>query len=162
MSGPRENTAHGAPEKPGGPESYFDLLTATRMLPLVGRVVKDVLQHNHEVNRLQPELESLHRSRRTLTWPQRCRLYQVRDELAESERNLQEVFAELEVLGLALIDTDEGQIGFPTIVNNRPAYFSWIPGDDVLRFWHFADEVARRPIPPAWLRETEGVRSSKR
>ena len=54
------------------------------------------------------------------------------------------------------------KIGFPTIVNNRPAYFSWIPGDEALRFWHFADEIARRPIPPAWLRETEGVRSSKR
>jgi len=52
----------------------------------------------------------------------------------------------------AELDADAGRVGFPTAVNNRPAYFSWTPGEAELEFWHFADETARRPIPKLWAK----------
>ena len=78
--------------------------------------------------------------------------YQVREEVAELERLLQEALAELEVLGVILIDA-EGSIGFPTLVNDRKAFFSWRPGEEGIRSWHFAGESVCRPIPNSWLRE---------
>ena len=43
------------------------------------------------------------------------------------------------------------------MVNNRRAFFSWEPGEDIPKFWHFLEEIVRRPIPPAWLDELELV-----
>src|SRR5947209_14941861 len=37
-------------------------------------------------------------------------------------------------------------------VNDRRAFFSWQPGEDGIRSWHFVEESASRPIPPAWLK----------
>jgi hypothetical protein len=54
---------------------------------------------------------------------------------------------------VTLLDDDQGRVGFPTMVNNRRAYFSWRLGEDGLHSWHFAEESACRPIPAAWLKE---------
>jgi hypothetical protein len=63
---------------------------------------------------------------------------------------LEDALAELEVLGVALIDARQGRVGLPTVVNGRLAYFSWQPGDPALQYWHFPEEAQRRPIPPGW------------
>ena len=83
----------------------------------------------------------------------RQRRYQVKDELARVDSSLQGALAELRDLGLVLLDTDQGRVGFPTVVNNRRAYFSWHAGEEGLHSWHFADEDVSRPIPLTWLKE---------
>jgi hypothetical protein len=52
-----------------------------------------------------------------------------------------------------LLDNEQGRVGFPTMVNDRRAYFSWHTGEDGLHSWQFADEDVTRPIPLAWLKE---------
>ena len=47
------------------------------------------------------------------------------------EQNAVQARTELEALGLALIDPDLCQVGFPTMVNNRKAFFSWRPATKV-------------------------------
>jgi hypothetical protein len=155
MNGSAENTAYDASEKPGRRDAPISLGVARRMLPLVRRVVDDLLQHQRLLARLLPEQARLDRQKRTLAWPARARRYQLREEVATSERYLQEARAELEVLGIELLDTDEGRMGFPTEVNGRAAYFSWRPGEETIAFWHYAGEAARRRIPVAWLRAAE-------
>jgi hypothetical protein len=54
---------------------------------------------------------------------------------------------------VVLLDDLQGRVGFPTLVNNRRAYFSWHPGEEGLHSWQFADEDIARPIPMAWLKE---------
>ena len=56
------------------------------------------------------------------------------------ERTLGDALAEMEILGVSLLDSAEGRVGFPTVVNGRKAFFSWRPGDDGVRHWHFATE----------------------
>ena len=73
--------------------------------------------------------------------------------MAKAERNLAEVHEELAGLGVVLFDDEVGRVGFPTMVNNRRAFFSWQLGEDGLHSWHFAEEDASRPIPAAWLKE---------
>jgi len=155
MNGSTENTAFGASETPERGETALSLGTARDMLPLVKHVIADILQQQTALTRLQPEQERLDRQRRQLAWPARQRRYQVREEVAAAERELQAALAELAALGVTLLDCDTGRVGFPTIVNDRRAYFSWKPGEEGIRTWHFVEEAASRPIPASWIKSDE-------
>jgi hypothetical protein len=152
MSGPNETRASEAFEKRGNHDRNLTWLAANRMLPLVQRIVADVIECQHRLAHLQPEKERLDRHRRDLTWPERSRRYQLDDEIASGERALRAAFLELDGLGLSLLDGETGQVGFPTKVNNRRAFFSWLPGEQVLSHWQYADDGERRPIPASWTK----------
>jgi hypothetical protein len=151
MSGFPGNTAN-ASERPERRETAMNLLTARRMLPLVQRIVQDILNDQKALERLHPEQERLDRQRRDLLWPERQRRYQLHEEISILEHHLQGALQELDGLSLSLLDSRVGRIGFPTIVNDRRAYFSWRPGEETVRTWHFAEETVCRPIPPSWLK----------
>jgi hypothetical protein len=151
VSGPTGDTTSSQSEKPERRDPVFALATAQRMLPLVRRVVRDILQSGQALARLQPEKAVLDRQRRTLAWPERARRYQLRDEIAVHEETQLDAVAELEgVLGVVLLDTETGRVGFPTIINDRRAFFSWEPGEDGVLYWHFASDETRRLIPASW------------
>src|SRR5581483_1290524 len=133
----------------------MDLETARRMLPLVRRIITDLLQHGRIVAELRPEQDRLDRARRTLAWPERARRYQIREEISTAERGFQETTAELDSLGVFLLDAEMGRVGFPTMVNDHRAFFSWRPGEDALGYWHFAGETVRRAIRASWARTPE-------
>jgi hypothetical protein len=137
----------------------MSLATARRMLPLVRRIVGDLLNARRRLAQLLPEQTRLDRLRRTLAWPERARRYQLREEVADQEQYLQDALAELEVLGLALLEPAEGRVGFPAAVNDRRAFFLWQAGEETVRGWQFVGEFVSRPIPAAWL-EAEPVTSS--
>src|SRR5262249_45097117 len=144
-----------ASEKPERRDVVLNLATAQRMLPLVRQIAADILQCHQELSRLRPEQQRLDRNRHNLSWPQRQRRYEVREETIVAEQNLLDALAELEVLGLNLENQAAGQIGFPTLVNDRKAYFSWKLGENGLQYWHFAGEAVRRPIPSTWAKAAD-------
>ncbi len=152
MNGSTENRAQGASEKPGRRPAVLNLATARRMLPLVQRVVSDVIHYRRRLAQLRPEQHRLDWQRRTLAWPERCRRYQIREDVADAERNLQEALAELAGLAVVLLDPAVGRVGFPTVVNNRQAFFSWQLGEEALNHWHFLEDDARRLIPANWAK----------
>src|SRR5271157_4657497 len=117
-----------ASDKPEDGETNLSLKTVQRMLPLVRRIVDDILASRKSRLNLLPEEASLDRNKRLLAWPERQRRYQVKDELAQSDNSRQDALTELHELGVVLLDGDQGRVGFPTLVNNRRAYFSWHPG----------------------------------
>src|SRR5437667_10619403 len=100
MNGSTENRASGASEKPGRRETNLNLATARSMLPLVQHIIDDILQSQNRLTQLMPEQDRLDRRRRELNWPDRARRYQVRDEVADTERHLEGALAELASLGL--------------------------------------------------------------
>jgi hypothetical protein len=156
MNESKGNMASGAFDNPDRRETLFNLTTARRMLPLVRQIVSDLCQTRNRLEQLQPEQERLDRQRRDLSWPERARRYQVHEDVETGERLFQNALAELESLGAVLVDADHAWVGFPTVVNGKRAYFSWKPGEDNLKFWHFAGETVRRLIPQSWLR-TEDI-----
>ena len=101
----------------------------------------------------EPEEEILDSKRRTLAWPGRQRRYHIKEELAQAENAALAARTELEELGVVVLDAELGRVGFPTMVNNRKAFFSWQPGNEGLHWWHFAEETHGRPIPQSWLKE---------
>jgi hypothetical protein len=152
MNGSTGNMASGAPERPEQEHGFIELTTARRMLPLVRRVVEEILKTRRALTLLVLERESLDDKRRVLDWPGRQRRYRVHEEVAVAENRFSELLAELQTLKVVLLDADTGRTGFPTAVNNRPAYFSWTPGEEELLSWHFAGENVRRPIPKLWAK----------
>jgi hypothetical protein len=144
------NRASNSAGKPRKREVSLDLATARQMLPLVKSIVTDIVNSRRALNRLGPERDRLDRQRRELVWQERQRRYQVADEIVAAEKAWSTAVGELNELGLTLVDDETGEIDFPTKVNGRTAAFSWTPGEDVLRHWHYSDEDARRPIPADW------------
>src|SRR5437016_210997 len=118
MNSSKGDRATGAPETP---EVAYSLKTVQKMLPLVGRIVDDIKSRQHALQQLEPEQQRLDRQRRDLTWPERKRRYQLQEEVTRAERALAEVRDELAGLHVALLDDDQGRVGFPTMVNNRRA-----------------------------------------
>jgi hypothetical protein len=152
MNGSTENQAQDASERPERRPVVVNLATARRMLPLVQRVVSDLMECQRRLDELRPEQQRLDRRRRTLAWPERCRRYQLREEIDAAERDLQGALAELAGLAVMMLDLAVGRVGFPTIVDNRPAFFSWQLGEDAVNYWHFPEDAVRRLIPANWVK----------
>jgi hypothetical protein len=131
------------------------------MLPLVRRILDDILHDQKQLAGLLPEQNRLDRHRRDLSWPERARRYQIQAEVSSAEQHLQESLSELAGLGLQLLDADEGRVGFPTIVNGRRAFFSWQPRDERIDYWQFPDETTRRAVPVSWRKSNEVGLASK-
>jgi hypothetical protein len=153
MNSPTGNAAPNAFDRPGRRDAILSLTTSRGMLPLVQRIVQDILAAQEDLARLEPELHQLDREKRSLDWPARCRRYRLREQATLGGQNLHEAVAELEGLGVTLVDPSHGQVGFPTQVNGRRAFFSWRAGEEEVAFWHFAGETTRHTIPLNWLQE---------
>jgi hypothetical protein len=150
----KSNSASGKAEKPRRRSKPLDLTTARRMLPLVRLIVSDIVQDYGELNRFTFEQEGLDRDKRNLNWPERQRRYTVTGEVMRLQGRLDDERKELERLGAILVQPNAGQVGFPTVINGRPAFFSWQLGEDGVNFWHFDGESTRRPIPPHWTEDS--------
>jgi len=162
MNGFTEHQASGASEASNNSGAVLTWAAAQSMLPLVRRIVADIVELGEHLARLRPEKARLDRQRLSLAWPQRQRRYTLGEEIKVTEARLHEARAELDVLGVMLIDAEVGQVGFPTIVNNRRAFFSWRPSDEGIDFWHFAENSHRRPVPPSWKDPSDTRNASKR
>src|SRR5262245_4839505 len=138
MSGFTEYQASDASAASGRYDTVMTWATAQSMLPLVRRIIADILEQANQLRKMHPEKDRLDRHRRDLAWPERSRRYQLDEEIRNCEAKLQEARGEMDTLGVALIDVVMGQIGFPTLVNNRRAFFSWRPGEEEVDFWHYA------------------------
>ena len=128
----------------------LDLNTARQMLPLVRSIVNDIVASKRKVADLSNEQHQLEMERRSLTWESRQRRYAVTDEIQQAERNYSTAVGELSQLGVALAEGEGTTVDFPTRINGRPAAFTWQPGDENLRYWRYAEEEQRRPIPADW------------
>jgi hypothetical protein len=142
----------GSSERRRSAERLLTWSESRAMLPLVGRVARDIVGHRKRLAELRPERDRLERGRQRLDWPQRQRRYHVQDEIDTAEKELAALAGELDTLGVVLLDPHVGLIGFPTMVNNRPAFFSWQPDEESLTCWNFADDTIRRPIPEDWTK----------
>jgi hypothetical protein len=161
MNGSKGNAAFNASEKPERRTLVLNLNTAHRMLPLVQRVVEDILADRKALVKIQPEMARLDRQRRDLAWQERQRRYLVHEEAVATQRHMSDAVEELHGLGLEMLGSDVGQVGFPTLVNDRRAYFTWKPGEDTILAWQFEEDGISRPIPAAWWKVSEAASSGK-
>jgi hypothetical protein len=128
----------------------YDVPSAQESCVLVRRVVADLLatrvRLTHEECQLRGPADVASPSEKI---NRRRRL----DRIAALRSEVSELTAELEQIGVKLLNSGTGLVGFPTIVNGALAYLLYRHEDDALRFWRYRDERKQRPIPTSWFAE---------
>ncbi len=138
------------------------LENAETMLPLASRVAEDLKVISSRVRLLRSEKNFYDKKKKKLNWKERRRAYEVTDELYFSELTLENITVELKAIGVEPLIPELGLVGFPTLVNNRKAYFSWKPGEPCICYWNFSEELNRRPVPPTWYQDAKEESARKK
>ena len=120
----------------------FTLAEANRTLPLVQRIVSDVV-------RQFGDLADMERRRATLLKQKRTEDVALLDRRATSAvDSLNDLIAELSSIGCQLKDPQAGLVDFPTVREGREALLCWKDGEDRIAYWHetYAGFSRRRPV----------------
>ncbi len=142
MAGPRSSTPR--PVKPSRAKRRFTVQQANSTLPLVKRIVGDIVRTQAEVMRIQGELEILSAARE---------LSAAQARLDQAVNRLEDYVDELADIGCVLKDYQVGLIDFIGQHERRDVYLCWKLGEESIGYWHEIQSgyVGRQPI--ATLRE---------
>ena len=142
MAGPRSSTPR--PVKPSRAKRRFTVQQANSTLPLVKRIVRDIVRTQTEVQQIQGELE-------TLTAARELSAAQAR--LDQAAHRLEDYVDELADIGCILKDYQIGLIDFVGQHERRDVYLCWKLGEETIGYWHEIQSgyAGRQPI--ATLRE---------
>lgn len=112
---------------------------ATRALPLVRRIVSDILPLGRELRALEGRELSDEEMARAL----------------EVSRSLEALFAELDQIGCSFRspDYESGLVDFPAVIDGELVHLCWRDDEAELRYYHDPRSgfAGRRPIPPELL-----------
>lgn len=126
----------------------FTVEQANRTLPLVRRIVEDIVaQYGRWQDRVR-ELEILNVGRSEANPVPRAE--QLEREIQSLASEIDGYERELTALGIHLSDHAEGLVDFPALVDGREAFLCWRVGEPAVQYWHDreAGYAGRRPLPP--------------
>lgn len=118
-------------------QSEFTPNAATKMLPLVRRIVADIMQLSHSIEVQRERLRGIDALPETSEQPEyRDELTDIRGSLANDEQRLEACYGELASLGLEAHVPFDGSVDFPAIMNRRHVRLCWQPEDEQVEHWH--------------------------
>jgi hypothetical protein len=141
-----------APAPPASSVRYFTVQQANRALPLVRRIVQDIVELYNDLHRRRERLVTLRvrqgQHTRRPDDPYEAEVLQMESDLEQDVERLQEYVDELRQIGAELKDPFTGLVDFRTIVEGREAYLCWRLGEDEITAWHELDAgyEGRRPL----------------
>lgn len=125
---------------------HFTVEQANRTLPLVRRIVADIVRSHERWRETVSAFELVSaRVRAGQPDPDADRLQQDAGRLAE---DIAACVRELEELGVEFKGYDLGLVDFPARVGDRDVYLCWRLGEPAVQYWHetSAGYASRRPI----------------
>ena len=125
---------------------HFTVEQANRTLPLVRRIVADIVRAHERWRETVSAFELVSaRVRAGNPDPEADRLQQDAGRLAE---DIAACVRELEELGVEFKGYDLGLVDFPARAGDRDVYLCWRLGEPAVQYWHetSAGYAARRPI----------------
>jgi hypothetical protein len=127
----------------------FTVEQANRTLPLVRKIVEDVVNQHRRWRETILELDLVSQSARPEDQIARVEELE-RDALALS-RELDGYQRELQDLGIQLKDPRLGLVDFPSDIGGRTVLLCWRLGEPEVQFWHEANAgyAGRQPLSPA-------------
>jgi len=121
-------------------KKYFTPHEAQETLPLVKRIVKDILDVGHQINSMATIL-----GEEADNHPQ----------IEELVRQLDTYFSELEELGCFYKDWNfsMGLVDFPAIINGNEVFLCWRSDETEVKYFHSIKDgyAGRQPIPNHYL-----------
>jgi hypothetical protein len=127
----------------------FTVDQANRTLPLVRRIVEDVVREHRRRSEKLVELDLL--TTATAAATDDPRVAALEREVGRLAREIEGFTRELSELGVQLKDPRMGLIDFPSNLEGRRVLLCWHLGESSVRFWH--DEhsgfAGRQPLEPS-------------
>jgi hypothetical protein len=126
----------------------FTVDHANRTLPLVRRIVEDIVREHRRWQEAIVELDLLVSGVRTdLPDPRAAALEKEIQSIAKEIDGFQ---GELETLGIQLKDRRIGLIDFPSELDGRRVLLCWRLGESSVQFWHDESSgyAGRQPLSP--------------
>ncbi len=137
MPGPSFSTPRSV--KPSVTKKHFTLAQANKTLPLVKRIVSDVVRTHEHAMVLQAEIELLDDSKQATA---------LQTELKATSDKLHVFVAELSEIGCEIKDFKSGLIDFVGQHQGRDVNLCWRLGEEKIHFWHelTAGFAGRKPV----------------
>lgn len=126
----------------------FTVDQANRTLPLVRRIVEDVVREHRRWQEAIVELDLVGSAARPEIPDSRIAV--IEQKIQGIARDIDAFQRELEGLGIQLKDRRIGLIDFPSELDGRPMLLCWQLGETSVQFWHDLDSgyAGRQPLSP--------------
>ena len=126
----------------------FTVEQATRTLPLVRKIVEDVVRQHRRWREAILELDLVASTARADDPPDRAADLEKKAQVLA--RELDGYQRELDALGIQLKDRRLGLVDFPAEINGRKVLLCWRLGEPEVQYWHEIDSgfAGRRPLSP--------------
>ena len=127
---------------------FFTAEQANRTLPLVRRIVEDVVQQHRKWRETILELDLVASTARADDPRDRA---EALERTAQAQaREIEGYKRELEALGIQLKDPRLGLVDFPSEMGGRQVLLCWRLGEPEVQFWHEIDAgyAGRQPLSP--------------
>lgn len=120
---------------------FFTLEEANRTLPLVRRIVEDIVAEHERLQRLLRRLEEARRTPGAGIEP-------LREEVARVSSTLEGFLGELHALGCVFKGAPDGLVDFYSLRDGRPVFLCWKLGEEEIGWWHDLEAgfAGREPI----------------
>jgi hypothetical protein len=144
MAGPQFLTPKSV--RPSRPRRRFTLDQANKSLPLVRRIVSDVVRTHTEAEKLQHQLEGNHPTNEHASLQQR---------LEQAMHRLEDFVDELAEVGCELKDYQVGLIDFTGRHQGRDICLCWKFDEEKITHWHEMESGFAGRKPVSLLKESE-------
>ncbi|QDT04657.1 hypothetical protein K227x_30510 [Rubripirellula lacrimiformis] len=128
---------HSQDNSSGKLASAFTPSAATRTLPLVRRIMAELIDLDESIKAQQEQLRGVDDLVETIDHkPYLDELSDVRGSLEDDVRRMQSCIDELASFGVQVHQPFDGSVDFPALLNRRPVQLCWHPADDKVEHWH--------------------------
>jgi hypothetical protein len=127
----------------------FTIEQANRTLPLVRRIVQDIVDQYARWQELVKTLDVLAAS----PAPDAVRVDRLQRDIQAAARGIDAFVRELTDLGVEMKGFDVGLVDFPGEIGGRPVYLCWRLGEPEVGHWHERDAgfAGRHPLAPSMM-----------
>lgn len=127
----------------------FTVDHANRTLPLVRRIVEDIVREHQAWQDAIVELDLLVSGARADHPDPRAAALE--RQIQAIARDIDQFQSELEALGIQLKDRQIGLIDFPSEMDGRRVLLCWRLGESTVQYWHDEESgyAGRRPLSPS-------------
>jgi len=137
----------------------FTAAEANRTVPLVSRVVRDIVAEHPRWRDLVAQYEVAALSARP-EWGESPELIRLRGEIDAAARRIDGFVKELDEVGCHLKGYEDGTVDFYAKHQDRLVFLCWRLGEETVGYWHEMNGgfAGRRPLAPEFDAEPVGQR----
>ena len=130
------------------PRKYFTLAEANRTLPLVKRIVGDIMTLHPQWRDLVSRYEVVAAQAKP-EWGESREQLDLRNQIENVAREINGYLLELEQIGCVFKGFDEGLVDFYGKLEGRDIFWCWKTGEEKIEHWHEleAGYQGRQPVP---------------